>query len=100
MLTIVNFRMKSNGLDAQQMAELHNQIAEEVTHDGQRWISDTIVNGASVLRMMIISYLTEERHLQDLQIALEKAARTVTSGASLKHDGRHVPAEGNWAPRR
>jgi len=71
----------SDELFAQQMAELHNQIAEEVTHDGQRWISDTIVNGASVLRMMIISYLTEERHLQDLQIALEKAARTVTSGA-------------------
>ncbi len=80
-LTIVNFRIKSNRLDAQQMAALHSQIAEELTRDGQRWISDTIVNGASVLRMMIISYLTEERHLQDLQIALEAAARTVTSRA-------------------
>jgi glutamate/tyrosine decarboxylase-like PLP-dependent enzyme len=80
-LTIVNFRVKSNRLDAQQTAVLHSQIAEEVTRDGQRWISDTIVNGASVLRMMIISYLTEERHLQDLQIALETAARTVTSRA-------------------
>ena len=81
MLTIVSFRMKSNGLGAQQMAALHSEIAEEVTRDGQRWISDTVVNGESVLRMMIISYLTEERHLQDLQVALETAARTVTSRA-------------------
>jgi len=81
MLTIVSFRMKSNGLDAQQMAARHSEVAEEVTRDGQRWISDTVVNGESVLRMMIISYLTEERHLQDLQVALETAARTVTSRA-------------------
>jgi len=79
MLTIINFRMKSNELDARQMALLHGQIAEEVTRDGQRWISDTVVNGNSVLRMMVISYLTEERHLHDLQVALETAARTVTS---------------------
>ena len=79
MLTIINFRMKSNAFDARQMALLHSQIAEEVTRDGQRWISDTVVNGNSVLRMMVISYLTEERHLHDLQVALETAARTVTS---------------------
>jgi len=79
MLTIINFRMKSNEFDARQMALLHGQIAEEVTRDGQRWISDTVVNGNSVLRMMVISYLTEERHVHDLQVALETAARTVTS---------------------
>jgi aromatic-L-amino-acid/L-tryptophan decarboxylase len=79
MLTIVNFRLKSSGLDSEQIMALHGQIAEEVTRDGHRWISDTIVNGASVLRMMIISYLTEERHLHDLEIALETAARTVTT---------------------
>jgi hypothetical protein len=49
----------------------------EVTRDGRRWISDTIVNGQSVLRMMVISYLTEERHIRDLQKALEVAARTI-----------------------
>ncbi len=79
MLTIVNFRVKANGLDAQQRAALHAEIAEDVTRDGQRWISDTVVNGESVLRMMVISYLTEERHLHDLQVALEAAAQTVTS---------------------
>jgi glutamate/tyrosine decarboxylase-like PLP-dependent enzyme len=79
MLTIVNFRVKSSGLDAAQVATLHADIANEVTRDGQRWISDTVVNGASVLRMMIISYLTEERHLSELQSALEAAVQSVTS---------------------
>ena len=81
MLTIVNFRVKASGLGAQQMASLHAEITEEVTRDGQRWISDTMVNGESVLRMMIISYLTEERHLHDLQVALEAAARSLISRA-------------------
>jgi hypothetical protein len=47
---------------------------EEVTRDGRRWISETAVNGRSVLRMMVISYLTEERHLDDLGSALRNAA--------------------------
>src|SRR5262249_28792380 len=80
-LPIVNFRVKSNRLDAHQLATLHAAIVDEVTRDGQRWISDTLVNRHSVLRMMVISYLTEERHLRDLQIALEAAARSVTSGS-------------------
>jgi len=46
---------------------------DEVTRDGTRWISDTKVNGKSVLRMMVVSYLTEEPHLRGLQNALEAA---------------------------
>jgi hypothetical protein len=46
---------------------------EEVTRDGARWISETIVKDQSVLRMMVISYLTEERHLQNLETALTNA---------------------------
>jgi glutamate/tyrosine decarboxylase-like PLP-dependent enzyme len=79
MLTIVNFRVKSTDLDAQQVAALHADIAEEVTRDGQRWISDTKVNGSSVLRVMIISYLTQGRHLRELESALEAAVGSVTA---------------------
>jgi len=81
MLTIVNFRVKSSRLDAQQRAALHREIVDEVTRDGQRWISETVVNGASVLRMMVISYLTDERHLHDLESALEAAVCSVDSRA-------------------
>jgi aromatic-L-amino-acid decarboxylase len=73
-LPIVTFRLKSSGLGSQQLAAAHASVVEEVTSDGQRWISETMVNGQSVIRMMVISYLTEERHLQDLELALTKAA--------------------------
>jgi glutamate/tyrosine decarboxylase-like PLP-dependent enzyme len=71
-LPIVTFRLK--GLNPRQLAEPHESIVEEVTRDGSRWMSDTIVRGQSVLRMMVISYLTEERHLQALENALAGAA--------------------------
>jgi aromatic-L-amino-acid/L-tryptophan decarboxylase len=74
MLPIVNFRLR-NGLRGEPLAAAHAAIVEEVTHDGQRWISETVVNGNSVIRMMVISYLTEERHLEALQGALRSAAQ-------------------------
>ena len=79
-LTIVNFRVRQKG-GSPGVAKLHAGIVDEVTRTGQRWISETIVNGKSVLRMMVISYLTEERHLQELQRALESAARSVATAA-------------------
>jgi glutamate/tyrosine decarboxylase-like PLP-dependent enzyme len=79
-LPIVTFRLKSADLNLQQRAAAHDHIVNEVTCDGRRWISETLVKGQSVLRMMVISYLTEERHLQDLETALTKAANTLIPG--------------------
>jgi glutamate/tyrosine decarboxylase-like PLP-dependent enzyme len=73
-LPIVTFRIKSSGLTAKQLASAHEGIVDEVTGDGRRWISETVVKGESVLRMMVISYLTEEPHLQGLETALVSAA--------------------------
>lgn len=73
-LPIVTFRLKTNA-NGQQLASAHAAIVEEVTRDGRRWISETVANGKSVLRMMVISYLTDETHLQNLQSALAEAAR-------------------------
>ncbi len=73
-LPIVTFRLKAAGLGPQQLAAAHGSIVDEVTRDGRRWISETIVKSQSVLRMMVISYLTEERHLQGLENALTNAA--------------------------
>ena len=77
-LPIVIFRIKSDRLSPQQLASAHSAVVEEVTRDGRRWISETIVKGQSVLRMMVISYLTEERHLQKLETALTNAVRGLT----------------------
>jgi glutamate/tyrosine decarboxylase-like PLP-dependent enzyme len=77
-LPILNFRIR--GVPEEELAAAHSRLVEEVTRDGQRWISQTYVNGRSVLRMMIISYLTTEEHLAQLQSALVQAvasAKTV-----------------------
>jgi aromatic-L-amino-acid decarboxylase len=80
-LPIVIFRLKSASLRAGELSAAHAALVEEVTRDGQRWISETLANGHSMLRIMVISYLTEERHLQGLQVALAGAAARLTAKA-------------------
>ena len=72
-LPITNLRARGTGLGPQEIHALHSEIIDAVNRDGQRWISGAIVNGQSVIRTMIISYLTEERHLLGLQTALQAA---------------------------
>ncbi len=76
-LPIVNFRVK--GLPTEEGTVAANlAVVDAVTRDGRRWISETRVAGRSVLRMMVISYLTDEHNLRELQDALT-AARTLSS---------------------
>ena len=83
-LPIVTFRIKSADISPRQRAAAHDHMVNEVTSDGHRWISETLVKGQSVLRMMVISYLTDERHLQDLQNALTKAAKALIPGVKAE----------------
>ena len=64
-------------LPEEELARLHHEIAAQITQDGQQWISTTRVRGRSVLRMMVISYLTQERHIDALATRLQKAAKSV-----------------------
>jgi len=80
-LPIVTFRLKAHELSEPKLAEAHNRIVDEVTRDGQCRISETVVNGHSVLRMMVISYLTGERHLEALQSAFAKGAQGARADA-------------------
>jgi len=77
---IVNFRLRDSG-SAEQLARRHVELVELVTRDGQRWISETRVRGQSVLRMMVISYLTGERQLTALQDALQQSAQELSCEA-------------------
>ena len=76
-LTIVNFRLKDSSLSEPELAAAHARLIEEVTRDGQRWISGTVTGSRSVLRMMVISYLTDERHLHALEDALVAASHKI-----------------------
>jgi aromatic-L-amino-acid/L-tryptophan decarboxylase len=82
-LPIVTFKVRRSGLSNEELSRSHSAIVDRVTRDGQRWISETIVNGGSVLRMMIISYLTEERHLRDLEASLTRAASELNDAVKL-----------------
>ncbi|HZC43461.1 MAG TPA: pyridoxal-dependent decarboxylase, partial [Acidobacteriaceae bacterium] len=79
-LTILNFRARAArelALPEEEIARLHHSIAAEITQEGQQWISTTRVRGRSVLRMMVISYLTEQQHIDALATRLQHAAKTV-----------------------
>ncbi|MEO6965926.1 MAG: aminotransferase class V-fold PLP-dependent enzyme [Acidobacteriaceae bacterium] len=79
-LTILNFRVRAArelALPEEEVARLHHAIVQEITQEGEQWISTTRVRGRSVLRMMIISYLTERRHVDALAERLQRAAHTV-----------------------
>lgn len=72
MLPIFNLRLKKLSGDQTERLE---RIVGEVTREGKHWISTTRVNGQTVIRVMIISYLTQQSHLQELLNRLDWAAR-------------------------
>ncbi len=80
-LPIVNFRVSSFARSEEEIASIHSAIVDAVTSDGTRWISETHVAGRSVLRMMVISYLTEERHLHALEEALISSVHKAKAAA-------------------
>jgi aromatic-L-amino-acid decarboxylase len=93
-LPILNLRVRAAGItpqkvDALHASIIHASIIEEVNRDGQRWISAATVNGESVIRTMVISYLTEERHIKDLQASLVAACCSL----GLESKSNRVPAE-------
>jgi aromatic-L-amino-acid/L-tryptophan decarboxylase len=75
-LPILNFRVKGITSEAESEA-INIAIVDAVTRDGKMWISRTTVRGQSVLRMMVISYLSDESNLESLQKALTTAASEV-----------------------
>ena len=76
-LPIINLRVKWPGVAESEVRAANEAVVQEVTRDGKRWISTTVVNGRSVIRLMIISYLTGHSHLEELMIALTEAFKKV-----------------------
>jgi glutamate/tyrosine decarboxylase-like PLP-dependent enzyme len=87
-LPIVNLRVKLPAASQAQIRAANEAIVHEVTRDGQRWISSTVVRGQSVIRMMVISYLTGHRHIEELMIALTEAAQRLLPSRSKAQSPR------------
>lgn len=83
-LPIVNFRVKAAGRSEADVAAANAAVVDEVTRDGRKWISLTRANGRSVIRMMVISYLTGERQLEELQQSLRQAAPLLQNAAARR----------------
>jgi aromatic-L-amino-acid/L-tryptophan decarboxylase len=81
-LPILNLRLKLPGATEQDTEAAQQGIVDEVTRSGERWISLTRVNGRSVIRVMVISYLTTQQHMDALWEALTTAARNVAPRAA------------------
>jgi aromatic-L-amino-acid decarboxylase len=70
----VIFRVRRPGASEDEIRVANEAVVRAVTRDGRRWMSCATVAGRSVIRMLVISYLSEERHLDDLKAALSAAA--------------------------
>jgi glutamate/tyrosine decarboxylase-like PLP-dependent enzyme len=77
MLPIFNLRLKGSPHLEAEAAPLHQDVVDQVTRDGKQWISTTLVSGQTVIRVMIISYLTERRNLEELLERLHAGANSV-----------------------
>jgi glutamate/tyrosine decarboxylase-like PLP-dependent enzyme len=80
-LPVVNFRLKHAGRTPEETAAAHAALLDAVTASGRHWISRTRIAGQSVIRMMVISYLSEERHLQSLEETLLAAVQSLARTA-------------------
>jgi glutamate/tyrosine decarboxylase-like PLP-dependent enzyme len=81
-LPILNLRVKAPGASESEIEAANQAIVDSVTRSGERWISLTRVNGKSVIRLMVISYLTKDENLDALWDSLQEAAIKHSSSAA------------------
>jgi glutamate/tyrosine decarboxylase-like PLP-dependent enzyme len=82
-LPILNLRLKGASSD-EQLAQAHIDLVDRVTHDGRSWISETRVAGQSVIRVMIVSYLTGAFQIEQLQHNMISSIKTpLSQGAEV-----------------
>ena len=84
MLPIFNLCLRENLDTEENNTKALEAIVNDGTRDGRQWISTTLVNGRTVIRVMIISYLTEQRHLEELLARLHEAATAVLLAETTK----------------
>jgi glutamate/tyrosine decarboxylase-like PLP-dependent enzyme len=56
---------------------VQDRIVERILKDRRLWVSPTTTVGTRAIRVMVISHLTQWRHLEELITALREAAATL-----------------------
>lgn len=81
----LNFRVRLPPGSAEADIKAANEAVVDAVLAGRRfWISTATVAGNSVIRMLVISYLSESRHLDELRKTLVEAAEPIVSGYTSK----------------
>jgi aromatic-L-amino-acid/L-tryptophan decarboxylase len=65
------------GADGLEQDRVQQQLQQRIERGGEAWLTTTVVRGRRVLRVNINSFLTEQRHVDDLLELLRREARAV-----------------------
>lgn len=70
-----------HGLDVDALDNLQRALQQGVERSGEAWLSTTILKGRRALRVNINSFLTEQRHIDDLiELLLRESGKLSTGG--------------------
>ena len=64
-------------LDGPNVDLLQQRLQQVIERSGEAWLTTTVLNGRRALRVNINSFLTEQRHIDDLVKLLERSAQEV-----------------------
>ncbi|HEX7333484.1 MAG TPA: aspartate aminotransferase family protein [Pyrinomonadaceae bacterium] len=65
-------------LDGPNLDSLQQRLQQTIERSGEAWLTTTVLNGRRALRVNINSFLTEQRHIDDLVKLLVRAAKEVS----------------------
>lgn len=65
-------------LEGVQQDKVQQQLQQRIEQGGEAWLTTTVLRGRRVLRVNINSFLTEQRHVDDLLELLQREARNLT----------------------
>lgn len=72
------FVPKSNGvLNDEDLDRLQGRLQQVIERSGEAWLTTTVLRGRRTLRVNINSFLTEQRHIDDLLVLLQRSGRQV-----------------------
>ena len=64
-------------LDGIEQDRVQQQLQQTIERSGEAWLTTTVLHGRRVMRVNINSFLTEQRHVDVLLSALQRAASTI-----------------------
>jgi aromatic-L-amino-acid decarboxylase len=67
------------GAAAAEQDRLQQRLQQQIEQSGEAWITTTVLKERRVLRVNINSFLTEQRHIDDLVELLERKSREVVA---------------------